>query len=332
MATRWACLGAGKISWDFFLAIKENLPRANHEFVAVAARDKGRAQDFADKLDFRKAYSSYDDVAADPDVDIVYVGTIHSNHAELSKKMLEAGKHVLCEKPMAINWKQGKEVIDLARKKHLFFGEAIWSRWFPIYDQIRQELSANTLGTMKLVKADLCLQYAQVERIKKHELHGGGMLDVGMYPIQLACLVYNQMPETIQALGNLTDTGVDENACILLKYKNGGMANLTYHTNAGHANNMGLIMGQKGMIQIESPFWCPTKMTTPSGVLEFPLKTAEYNFINSAGLQFEAADVRDCLQKGKIESEKCPHSHSEMILRIMDEARRQIGVTFSEDS
>lgn len=332
MATRWACLGAGKISWDFFLAVKENLPRASHEFVAVAARDKGRAQDFADKLNFRKAYSSYDDVAADPDVEVVYIGTIHSNHAELSKQMLEAGKHVLCEKPMAINWKQGKEVIDLAKKKNLFFGEAIWSRWYPLYDQIRKELSTNTLGPIKLVKGDMCIQNIDVGRIKKHEVHGGGMMDMGMYPIQLACLVYDQMPETIMALGNMLDTGVDEHACILLKYKNGAMANLTYHTDIGNGHNIGLILGQKDKIQIDSPFWCPTKITTPTGVFEWPLKQADYYHNNSAGLQFEAEDVRNCLQNGKTESEKCSHSHSEMILKIMDEVRRQIGLTFSEDS
>ncbi|XP_045175459.2 trans-1,2-dihydrobenzene-1,2-diol dehydrogenase-like isoform X2 [Mercenaria mercenaria] len=330
MATRWACLGPGKISSDFFKAIQDNLPATEHEFVAIASRDQSRAQQFADKFKFKRAYGSYEDVAKDKDVDVVYIGTIITNHVELSMKMLEAGKHVLCEKPMAINYKEAKQVLDFAKSKNLLFVEAIWSRLFPVYDEIRNEMAAGSLGDIRLVQATFCVPISQVERLRDVKLGGGACLDIGIYTIQFACLIFGEMPESITAVGNLMKSGADENACIILKYKNGAVANLTYHASLTN-NNTAVICGTKGRIEVEHPFWAPTKISTPSGVKEFPLKDdGGYNFGNSAGLHYEANAVRDCLSKGLIEHPYIKHGDSEMIYKIMDEVRRQIGMVYPD--
>ncbi|XP_060606683.1 trans-1,2-dihydrobenzene-1,2-diol dehydrogenase-like [Ruditapes philippinarum] len=329
MATRWACLGPGKISSDFFNAIQENLPSSEHEFIAVASRDQSKSQQFADKYKFKRAYSSYDDVAKDKDVEIVYIGTIHITHAELSMKMLEAGKHVLCEKPMAMNYKQAKKVIDFAKSRKLLFVEGIWSRFFPVYDEIRQAVSAGTLGDIRLVQANMCVPLSHVERIYELKLGGGGLLDIGVYVIQFACMVFNEMPESITTVGNLMEGGADENACIILKYKNGAIANLVYHTSVENSNS-NVICGTKGVIEVEQPLWSPTRIRMPSGVKEFPLKDGEYNFKNSAGFQYEAAAVRDCLLKGLTEHPFVTHGDSEMISQISDKIRGQLGVVYPD--
>ena len=331
MATRWGCLGAGKIANDFFTAIKDNLPAEEHEFVAVAARDIKRAQPFADKLKFKKAYGSYDDFIQDPNIEVVYVSTINPTHAEQCIQLLNAGKHVVCEKPMAMNLKQTKQVLDVAKQKNLFFLEGLWTRFFPVYVQVRKELSENTLGTVKLLRAEFCVPIVDVERIKQKELGGGGCLDIGVYLISLACMVFDEMPESVTAVGSLMSTGVDENACIILKYKNGAVANLIYHTNTVFGENTAVIYGDKDKLKLGSPIWCPTELTTPSGSYEFPLKSGDYNYLNSGGFQYEATAVRNYLKSGAKETTEASHRHSVMIVCIMDEVRRQLGVVYPED-
>ncbi|XP_052785036.1 trans-1,2-dihydrobenzene-1,2-diol dehydrogenase-like isoform X2 [Mya arenaria] len=328
-ATRWGCLGPGKISYDFFLAIQDNLPAQEHEFIAVASRDENRAKEFADKFKFKRYYSSYDDVANDKDVDIVYIGTLHTTHVELSLKMLKAGKSVVCEKPMAMNLKQAKLVLDTAKTEKRLFMEACWSRFFPAYDLIRSELDKGSLGEVRMVQANFCLQIAHVDRVKKISMGGGGLLDLGIYCIQLACLVFKEMPESITVVGGLMGD-VDEGACVILKYRGGAMANLTYHVNSGQGNNSAVILGQKGKIELDDPFHCATRCRTPSGEHEFPLKNNDYNFVNSSGLSYEAAAARDSLLKGEIEHPKYSHADSIMVHSIMDEVRRQLGVKYPD--
>ncbi|KAL4220384.1 hypothetical protein ACF0H5_020787 [Mactra antiquata] len=328
MATRWGCVGPGNISQDFFLAIQDNLPSSDHEFVAVASTNQERAQKFADKFKFQKAYGSYDELAKDPDVEIVYIATLNTSHAELSIKMLEAGKHVLCEKPMGMNHKQVKQVLQVAKDKQKFFIEGVWSRFFPSYNKIRQELTNTTVGDVKLVNVNFCVPISEIERVKNAKLGGGGCLDIGCYAIQFACFVYGEMPESVTAVGTMLGD-VDESACITLKYKNGSMASLVYHISTISVITA-TIIGTKGKIEVHEPFYCPTKVTTPTGTFEFPLKENKYCYPNSAGLHYEVIGIRECLLKGLLESPKMSHYDSDMIHQIMTEVRRQIGVKYPD--
>ena len=151
MATRWGIASAGRISHDFTNSIVGVLPSEDHKVVAVAARRLEDAQKFAEKHGIEKAYGDYSGLANDPDIDVVYVGSIHPQHLALAKQFLQAGKHVLCEKPLCMNVRETVELVELARSKKLFLMEAIWSRCIPSYQALRQELAAATIGDVKQV-------------------------------------------------------------------------------------------------------------------------------------------------------------------------------------
>nr|CAD7435799.1 unnamed protein product [Timema monikensis] len=166
MATRWGIASAGKISHDFVTALSV-LPQAEHVVVAVAARQLSRAKDFATLHNIKAAYGSYEELAKDPNVDVVYVGSIHPQHMQITSLMLNSGKPCLVEKPLTLNLKETKQLINLARNKKLFLMEAIWSRFFPVYQLLRDELKAGTLGDVLQVIANFGIPIENVDRIKQ---------------------------------------------------------------------------------------------------------------------------------------------------------------------
>lgn len=154
MALKWGILSAGKISHDFVNAMG-TLNKNEHQVVAVAARDLNRAKEFAERFDISKAYSSYLELAQDPDIEVVYVGVLQTQHLKVSLLMLEHGKHVLCEKPLCMNEKQTKQLIAYAKEKKLFLMEAIWSRCFPATKYIREQIENGKLGEIKSVEVEM---------------------------------------------------------------------------------------------------------------------------------------------------------------------------------
>nr|BAN20282.1 dimeric dihydrodiol dehydrogenase [Riptortus pedestris] len=297
MATRWGIVSAGKISNDFVTAL-ENLPRSEHEVIAVAAKDKERAADFAKQHNIPKAYGSYEELAADKSIEVVYIGAITSWHYPLAKLMLESGKHILCEKALCTNYKHTEKLVSLAREKKLFLMEAVWSRCFPLYDELRKLLAEKVIGDVLYVRVDFGLQISDIPRIKKIELGGGTILDLGVYALQLTTLILGNKPLSVNATGNLNEEGIDENADYILKYPNGVTANLATHSRV-KLDNAAAIYGTKGCIKIKEPFWCPTVLVVNDEEKVFPLpfKSNKLNFSNSEGLLYEAVEVRNCIKK-----------------------------------
>nr|CAD7267335.1 unnamed protein product [Timema shepardi] len=270
MATRWGIASAGKISHDFVTALSV-LPLAEHVVVAVAARQLSRAKDFATLHNIKAAYGSYEELAKDPNVDVVYVGSIHPQHLQIASLMLSSGKPCLVEKPLTLNLKETKQLINLARNKKLFLMEAIWSRFFPVYQLLRDELKAGTLGDVLQVIANFGIPIEAVERIKQvfvymnysmifnkylgcmvilKELGGGSILDIGVYVLQLAVLVFGPViPEKILASGDLNKEGVDSSVAAILNYGAGKVATLSTHTRVTFPNEA-FIVGTKGTIKM----------------------------------------------------------------------------------
>lgn len=332
MATRWAICGAGKISHDFCLAVS-SLPKTDHQIVAVAARDKDSAESFAAEFDIPKSFGSYEELASLPDVDVVYIGTIHINHVENSLLFINAGKSVLCEKPMSLTLEGCQKVLKAAQEKGVLFVEAIWSRFFPVYKFIQDYVRSGEIGNVVTVQATFNVNIASVPRVNDPNLGGGGLLDLGIYVVQAANLVMKGKPEKIIAECSKTASGVDKTGALILRYPNDRFASLSYSIEAAQGANSLSIRGDEGVIVIPDLFWCPTRVVLPdNSVKYFELPAVEdgkqFVFSNSQGLAYEAQGVRDCLLKGLKESPYISHEDSETIHYIMQEILDQFEIKY----
>lgn len=333
MATRWGICSAGKISHDFSVALR-TLASEDHQIVAVAARDLQHAEEFARKHSIPRAYGSYDELAKDPDVDVVYVGTIHPHHLSAGKLFMKSRKNVLIEKPLAMNSREVQELITAAQKDSVFLMEAIWTRFFPASLEVRRLLSGGEVGDVRLVRADLGAPLTHIARLAERKMGGGALLDLGIYCLQFVFMVFNgERPESIQATGHCIDTGVDGTAVLVLKFSGNRLAICTCSITVMLTNDA-VITGTKGNIKVPNHMWCPTALEVNGKEMQFPLPEADMtlNFTNSTGLRYEAEEVRRCLQKGLKESPGMLWAHSILIAEVIDEARRQLGVTYDQDS
>ncbi|KAM9545470.1 trans-1,2-dihydrobenzene-1,2-diol dehydrogenase-like [Salvelinus alpinus] len=332
MATRWGICSAGKISHDFTVALK-TLPPGDHQIVAVAARKLQDAQEFAKKHSIPQAYGSYEELARDPEIEVVYVGTIHPYHLPVGMLFMKAQKNVLCEKPIAMNLREVQELVASAKMNNVFLMEAVWTRFFPASLEIERLLSRGEVGEVKMVKADFGVPLMHVPRAVEKELGGGALLDIGIYCLQFICMVYNgEKPECIQATGVCLDTGVDEGMVVTLKFPRNRLAVFTCSI-AVELSNDAVIVGTKGTIRVPEHMWCPTSLVVNGKEIQYPLPEPylPLNFINSTGMRYEAEEVRQCLLKGLKESPRMSQADSLLLADVMDEARRQVGVVYSQD-
>nr|XP_028559599.1 trans-1,2-dihydrobenzene-1,2-diol dehydrogenase-like [Podarcis muralis] len=332
VVTRWGICSAGKIAHDFLVALK-TLPPEDHKVVAIASRDLSRAQQYAKIHGIPKAYGSYAELAEDGGVDVVHIGVVNPYHLPTSLLFIQAGKNVLCEKPLGMNTAEVKALVQAARQKNVFFMEGLWTRFFPASEKIRSLLSQGSLGDVMVLHAEFGSPQLSIPRCVEKELGGGGLLDIGCYCIQFACMVFNgEKPESILASGFLHDTGVDKTVSVILNYSGNRQAVLTC-TMTARMPNRASINGTKGMIEIPSHFWCPTELVVNREREEFPLPppSQKMHFQNSTGLRYEAEHVRQCLLKGLKESPILTHADSELVNSILEEARRQVGVFYPQD-
>ncbi|KAM4596297.1 trans-1,2-dihydrobenzene-1,2-diol dehydrogenase-like [Fundulus diaphanus] len=332
MATRWGLCGAGKISHDFSVAVK-TLPAEDHQIAAIASRSRERAKEFAKNHSIPKVYGSYEELARDPNIDVVYLGVLHTEHWRVGLLFLKAGKNVLCEKPFAMNSRQVKDLVEAAKKNNVFLMEAIWSRCFPVHAEVRKLLAEEAVGEVKLVKAYFGSPQLHIPRSVEKELGGGALLDIGVYCLQFVLMVFNgESPESIQASGVLLDSGVDESVVVVMKFSGKRMA-LCAFSIAARFQNDAVISGTKGSIKVLGPMHCPTALVVNDKKTEYPLPEPclPLNFTNSTGLRYEAEEVRQCLLKGLKESPRMPLADSILLTEIMDEIRKQVGVVFNQD-
>ena len=179
-------LGSGGIAHTMANTVKQ---MADVELYAVGARTLEKAQSFAEEFGMPKAYGSYEELAADPELDLVYVATPHSHHYPHVKLLLEHGKNVLCEKAFTVNADQARELFQMAEEKKLLLTEAIWTRYIPIQKTLNEVIESGAIGKVHSMTANLCYLISGVERLKKPELAGGALLDVGVYPLNFACMI-----------------------------------------------------------------------------------------------------------------------------------------------
>ncbi|VVC33299.1 Oxidoreductase, N-terminal,NAD(P)-binding domain,Oxidoreductase, C-terminal [Cinara cedri] len=332
MATKWGILSASKISYDFVLAL-ETLSAGDHKVVAIAAKDKSRAKDFADDHGIPTYYGTYEELGNDPNVDIVYIGALNHQHYSLTKLMLESGKPVLCEKPFCINAKQLDELIKMSKEKKLFLMEALWSYFTPAFQKVLEEIQNGTIGEVLNVQANFGIPISNVERIWKKEVGGGSLLDLGIYTVHLVNAIFGPgKPESIVSKGILNSHGTDENMSAILKYPKGKIAVISTHTKV-KMDCSAYVYGTNGTIKLHEPLNASKKVTVNNNDYEFiqPVTRKPTLFPSSVQLRYEIEHVRQCLKKGLIESPTVTLNNSYIVLEILDELRKQIGVKFEED-
>lgn len=330
---KWGIAASGKISNDFVTAIEQCLPETEHKVVAIASRSQNTADEFAKKHGIPKAYEGYDKLAEDENVDIAYIGVLNPQHFEIAKLMLEHGKHVLCEKPLTLNEKQTKKLIGISKEKNLFLMEAVWSRCFPAYKEMKNIIESGQIGEVLQVNVDFGFPIIQIDRIRKKELGGGVILDLGVYLLQFQQYVFRgSKPTKVVASGVLNENGVDSSIAAVLTH-DGGRTAVVSASGTVSLSCEARVSGTKGYIRIPF-FWCPTSLDVNGELKEFPLPRNAGNYVyqNSAGLAFEAEEARKCIMEGKLESPQITQNESLELAQLMDKLRAAVGVVYSADN
>lgn len=319
---RWGILGTGSIAAQFAEGLKA-LPDARLQ--AVGSRARSSADGFAAKFKAPDAHDTYEGLASNPNVDAIYVATPHVFHKDNTLLCLEHGKAVLCEKPFAINAADAGTMIESARSKDLFLMEAMWTHCFPAMEKLRDLLSEGAIGDVRILRANFCFRtgFDPGGRLLNPAMGGGALLDVGVYTVALARMVFNEDPVDVTAAAHIGETGVDEQCALTLRYENGALAVLTcaIRTNGPHD---AIVIGTEGRIEVPPAFWQPDRIVLSTGK-----KDTEYAFERLGnGYSYEAAEVMECLRRGRKESPVMPLAKTESIMRTMDRAREKIGLRY----
>jgi predicted dehydrogenase len=319
---RWGILGPGRIARKFAAGLRE---AEGAELVAVGSRDPGRAAAFAAEFGVPRAHGSHADLAADPELDAVYVGTPHAHHEAHTLLCLEAGKHVLCEKPLALNSAQAGRMIGAARTRSLVLMEAMWTRFLPAIAHVRDVVTSGRIGDVRMVVADFGFraEFDPASRLFAPELGGGALLDVGIYPLNLAFMLCGE-PLEIHTTANLGATGVDEEAALLLRHAGGRISVLACALRVDTPREA-QILGTKGAITIGFPWWAATRISIRTGgqspeELAFPHR--------GGGYTHEAEAFMALVRSGQLESEIMPLDENLAILRTMDTIRARWGMRY----
>ena len=319
---RWGILATGGIAHAF----TRDLLTAGLVVTAVGSRRADAASAFAAEFAIAHAHGSYEDLVADPDVDIVYVATPHPRHAENAILALEAGKHVLVEKPFTLNAAEAAHVRDVARAKGLLAMEAMWTRYLPHMVRIRELIAGGALGEARAVRADHTQRISSdpAHRLNALELGGGALLDLGIYPVSFAWDILGA-PTTIVASATLGPTGADSEVATIFTHASGAVST---SISASHAAgpNVAHVIGTDARIDIDAVWYSPTtfRLVRPDGtVIEEYTSTLE-----GRGMQFQALAAEAYIAAGRTDSDVLPIDETVAIMATLDEVRSLIGVRY----
>jgi predicted dehydrogenase len=321
-ALRWGILSTGRIAAAFADSLR-GAPGA--QIVAVGSRGADSAAEFAARYEIPRAHASYEALAADPDVQAVYIGTPHPLHAENALLCLQAGKHVLLEKPFTLNSIEAERIVAEARARRLFLMEAMWTRFLPAPSHARQLVRDGAIGEPWFVSADLGFRaaYDPQGRLFNPALGGGALLDIGCYVVSLASWFFGA-PDQTACAAKMALTGVDESAVIQLGYPGGQLAALAVSIGVRTPADA-VISGTEGMLRIHSRFHHPTKLTLTPAEGDERVLTMPYE---RGGLQYQALEVARCVAEGQTESATMPLDESVQIMRTLDALRAEIGLRY----
>ncbi|CAN5905667.1 Gfo/Idh/MocA family oxidoreductase [soil metagenome] len=318
---RWGILSTGNIAHQFAKGL-DDLP--DTQLVAVGSRSQEGADAFGDEFGVSNRHASYEALAADPEVDAVYIGTPHPFHKDNTLLCLAAGKAVLCEKPFALNLNQARDMVAAARQHETFLMEAMWTRFLPHMVKLRKLIADGVIGEVRMLQADFGFRAAfdPDHRLFDPALGGGALLDIGVYPVSFAHALFGS-PTEVKSFGNLGATGVDEEATLMLRHGAGQLALLSTTTRL-NTPHVAVILGTEGRIHLQN-WWRPTDLTVyrdghDPQTVTVPCPLNGYNY--------EASEVNDCRRAGKLESATLPLAETLDIMTTLDTVRAQWGLRY----
>lgn len=318
-------LGAGGIAATMAATLKGMKAAGDDvELYAIGARNGERAARMAAEYGFTKSFGSYEELVSDSELELVYIATPHSHHCEHVKLCLAHGKNVLCEKAFAANTAQAEEMLQMAEDKKLLLTEAIWTRYLPMRSTIDEFVASGVIGKVTSLSANLGYVIHQVERIMQPELAGGALLDLTVYPINFALMVFGDRIIKTDAMCVKTPTGVDGQDTVVFTYDDGKMANL-YTTIYAQTDRRGIINGDKGFIQIEN-----INNYEEINVYDLDRKIiATYQAPEQiTGYEYEVRAAIKAVKEGKLECAEMPHSETIKVMRIMDGIRAGYEIVY----
>jgi len=317
---RWGIIGLGKIANKFatdLASIK------NVELVAVASRNIQNANNFAKKHNAKKAYSSYEELAKDSNVDAVYIATPHSFHKEHAILCLRNKKAVLCEKPFAMNLSEVTEMIEAAKENNVLLMEALWSFFLPHFTYVLDLVKSEKFGKLKSLEADFGFHtpYNTDSRLFKKELGGGSLLDIGIYPIFAALATLGE-PDAIDASATFFENGADASCDMVFQYKN-AKATLK-STLLEETPSIAILKFEKAIVKLNRQFHQSSSITiiqnNTEEIINFDFKTIGYNY--------ETEHFNNLLRAGEKESNMMTFEFSKNLINTLDKVRGIIGLTY----
>lgn len=324
---RWGILGTGGIAAAFAEALRS---LHDAELIAAGSRTSEGAAAFGDRFGIPHRHGAYQELAEDPDVDVVYIATPHAFHARDAIQCLKAGKHVLCEKAFTINAREAHALVETARLHRRFLMEAMYTRHLPAIARVREWIASGRIGEVRMAQATRCATgtYDPASRHMNLALGGGSLLDVGIYPLSFLCMAFRALPEAAYCYALLGETGADDHGSAVLRFSGGGIASMQFGLRT-NAIDDARVYGAEGYIVVAPPFWGATRATLVQygGGEEFFDGSFEGN-----GLQFEASETMRCIRQGLTESPIMPLDESIGLMEVMDQLRRRWGLIYPNDN
>jgi len=325
---RWGILGCGRIARKFAADLRLV---ADAELTAIASRSKETLELFAKDFPCKHQHNSYEALAANKEIDVIYVATPHSHHYEHTLLCLDHDKAVLCEKAFAINSRQATEMVKTAKERKVFLMEALWTKFLPHYKKLQELLQQKTLGDIKSVLVNFGFRTSDKspQRLFDPLLGGGTLLDIGIYNVFITMSVLGK-PDSIEATMSPSPTGIDEQIAVLFKYKSGAMAQLfsSFTTNLPIQAE---INGTEGCITLTTRFYEPSATIQLSKKIPYEREVIAVEKEAGLGYQYEARHVNECLKKGLIESPVMTHADTLLLMEILDSIRNKARIEYPQD-
>lgn len=317
-------LGCGVMAETFADTLRQ---MGEVECYAAASRTLKRAEEFAGKYGFKKAYGSYEELCADPEVELIYIATPHSSHFDNMKLCIRHKKPVLCEKSFTVNAREAEQIREYAEQEQVFVAEAIWTRYMPSRNMIQEIIDSGIIGDISVLTANLSYPISHKERIMRPELAGGALLDIGVYGVNFAMMHFGTDIERIESSVRMTDTGVDAMESITIFFRGGRMAVLT-HDIYSRSDRKGIFYGEKGYIIVEN-------INNPQSISVYDTEDRLVRRMDVpkqiSGYEYEVLECIDAVRSEEKESSSMPLSDSIKVMGIMDQLRGQWGLVYPRE-